>query len=169
MQLNLFESTDLEAAPGTAIMMDFGASTEPDPITQALDYRERIDKRQDPQDIARDEGISVQRLHERLSLLTLLPDIQHWVKIGNLPPAYAALMVGLDAYNQRKALLSFTDTPKMTLLKFRTITNAMHAKQRAAQPLDLFAATIVTEVIDTDPVDTSAWEGEGGAVLPEQY
>ncbi len=173
MQLNLFEPTDLEAAPGVAMALDFGTSAEPDPITEARSYRAQMDADPSltPESIARTDGTSAERVRSRLSLLTLLADIQHWIKIGNLPPAYAAMMVGLDAYNQRKALLSFTDTPKMTLLKFKVITDALHAKQRAAQPATLFTpatVTVTTQDLDTDPADIGAWEGEGGAVLPEQ-
>ncbi len=172
MQLNLFEPTDLEAAPATAVMMDFGASAEPDPITEAMDYRAQLtDPTQTPESIARTLRISAERVRGRLSLLTLLPEMQHWVKHGKLPPAYALLTVGLDAYHQRKAFLAYADASRMTLAQFKAVTDPLHAKQRAAQPATLFTpatVTVTVQDLDTDPADIGAWEGEGGAVLPEQ-
>lgn len=130
----------LDDAEAAAIMLVENTSrVDLDPMAEAVAYQVRIERfGWTPQQIAETAGVSVERVKNRLQLLTLADDIQHYVKIGQFPLGHAQLLHELDKNRQRIALKVFNSAKAMPLSRFRDVVAQLHAEQTAEQQMDMF-------------------------------
>jgi len=89
--------------------------------------------------IAQVAGVSEERVKNRLSLLTLVPEVQHLLKYGNFPIGHAEAMTCLDTNRQRIAVRVYSQSRGMTLPLFRQLVNQLYAEQCQESLFDLEA------------------------------
>ncbi len=110
------------------------------PVEEAEAYQSRVTRYGwDVARIAEVAGVSPQRVKSRLDLLRLVPEIQHFVKIGQFPDNYALCLLDLDNNRQRIALKMFNRAPSMPMLRWRDIVNQLLTDQQAEKQMGLFA------------------------------
>jgi len=132
---------ELDEAEAAAIMLVENTSrVDLDPVAEAAAYQVRIERfGWTPQQIAETAGVSVERVKNRLQLLALAEDIQHYVRIGQFPLGHAQLLNGLDKNRQRIALKIFNSAKAMPLSRFRDVVAKLQEEQTAEQQLDMFS------------------------------
>lgn len=79
--------------------------------------------------IAQVAGVSEARVKSRLSLLDLVPEVQHLLRFGNFPIGHAEAMTCLDNNRQRIAVRVFTESGGMPLPLFRQLVNNLFTEQ----------------------------------------
>jgi ParB/RepB/Spo0J family partition protein len=142
---------DLSDEEAAAIMLaENTGRADLNPIEEATAYQVRIDAFDwDAARVAETAGVSVQRVHDRLALLALVEDIQHFVKIGAFPVSYAKMLTDLDANRQRIALRLFNRSASMPMHRWRGVVQQLlddQAKENMASLFDLEA--LLAEQID---------------------
>jgi ParB/RepB/Spo0J family partition protein len=142
---------DLSDEEAAAIMLaENTGRADLNPIEEATAYQVRIDAfGWDAARVAETAGVSVQRVHDRLALLALVEDIQHFVKTGAFPVSYAKMLTDLDANRQRIALRLFNRSASMPMHRWRGVVQQLlddQAKENMASLFDLEA--LLAEQID---------------------
>lgn len=124
------------------------------PVEEGRAYRARLDRFGWPIDrVAEVAGVSRQRVQDRLSLLTLADDIQHYVRTGNFPLRHATMLADkeLDANRQRIALRVYNSAGNMPIFRWRNILNRLYEGQVAESQMGLFALeSTLVEYVDAD-------------------
>lgn len=144
------ELTDEEAA--AVMLVENTARVDLDPIAEARAYKVRLERfGWSEQQIGRTAGVSTERVKNRLALLTIPEDLQHFVKIGQFPTGHALEIVDLDKDRQRIAVRAFNSAKSMPLPRFREIVEQLRADMIAESQMDMFALELkVMEGIDSD-------------------
>lgn len=110
------------------------------PVEEAEAYQARITRfGWSVAKVAETAGVSVMRVRNRLDLLTLVTDVQHFVKIGQFPDTYALLLRDLDGNRQRIALRLYNRAPSMPLMRWRDLVSQLWEQQQAESQMGLFA------------------------------
>jgi len=146
------EMDDEQAA---AIMLAENTSrADLNPVEEARAYRARLDRfGWEIERVAEVAGVSRQRVQDRLALLSLADDIQHYVRTGNFPVRHATLLAdkGLDANRQRIALRLYNSAGNMPIFRWRNILNRLYEEQVAESQMGLFALeSCLAEYVDAD-------------------
>lgn len=123
------------------------------PMDEANAYQRRVERfGWSTERIAAAAGVSVKRVDDHLMLLTLVSDVQHFVKTGAFTLKFALMLVELDSNRQRIALRAFSTDPKMTLIKWREIVAQLNAQQAAESQISMFGFELVAQrIIDSAP------------------
>lgn len=129
---------ELDDETASAIMLvENTGRADLNPIEEALGYQERIERfGWTIAKIAQVAGVSVDKIHRRLRLLKLTPDIQHLVKSGQLPLGHAEMIYELDANRQRIALRIY-NARNLNAARFKSVVDDLYRQQmdEAATPL----------------------------------
>lgn len=148
------EVSDEEAA--ALMLLENMARVDLDPIAEARAYNVRIEKfGWDTERVAQTAGVNRGLVEDRLKLLSLVPDIQHFISTRQFPIGHAMLLIDLDANRQRIALRIFNAAKTMPLSRFREeVVSRLSADQAAESQMGLFALEmqIIEEVQDDDRV-----------------
>lgn len=101
------------------------------PIEEADAYRVRMDEfGWSEADVAQAAGVSIERVRRRLSLLSLIGDVQHLVGTGHMPVGHAEAMVELDVNRQTIAVRIFREARNgMPLVMFKGIIGQLLEEQ----------------------------------------
>lgn len=155
---------DLSDEEASAMMLaENMARADLNPIEEAEAYQKRIDRfGWSVEQCAEGAGVSQVRVHFRLKLLRLLPDIRFLIQSGNFPMGYAQILAdaALDAGFQMLALKKYRDNPTPTPSWFRNLVCEFKDKQSQGEMFDapLFngvansAENILTPTLPPDPV-----------------
>lgn len=144
--------SDEEAA---AIMLVENTSrVDLDAIAEAEAYQVRAERfGWDEARIAETAGVSLARVRERMRLLGLASDVQHLVKIGQLPMGHALLLTDLDVNRQRIAVQVFAKAQHMPLSRWREIVCQLVQQQADDQQISLFDLDeMLIQQVETDTV-----------------
>lgn len=143
------EMSDEEAA---AIMLGENKNrVDLNPIEEAEGYQSRMVRYGwDARKIAEVAGETEDLVKRRVKLLSLAPDVQHFIKHGQLPIGHGQLLTPLDANRQRIALRIY-NAGGMSLARFKDVVDELiqQQQQEAATPLfdlDAFMREKVAEV-----------------------
>lgn len=120
-----------------------------DPIAEANAYHIRIDRFDwSVAQIAQAAGVSQERVKNRLALLALADDVQHFVKIGQFPQGHALLLTELDKDRQRIALRAYNTAKHMPLTRFSDVVAKLRQQMEAESQISMFdlELLIVAEV-----------------------
>jgi ParB/RepB/Spo0J family partition protein len=124
---------DLDDEAASAIMLAENVSRRDlDPIDEALAYQKRLTQFDwSVEDIAQRAGVTTVRVHFRLKLLRLRPDVQKLIRDGQLQLGYAQILsdADLDTNRQLIALRRLRDNPRPTPTWFRREVNALREEQ----------------------------------------
>lgn len=156
--VNIRAMTDEEAAE---VMLVENVNREDlNPIDEAKGYQKR--QREHSWDVARlasVTGYSQDRIRRRLSLLSLLEEVQDLVIKGHLDVAYAEKMAELNAAGQRAALQLLTKSPDITLFAFTNARNQILEEQSKASLFSLVDFWV-------DQLENQKWviNGTGAAI-----
>lgn len=114
---------DMTDAEADAVMLAENTGRKDlDPVDEAKAYAARMTRYGwDAKTVAEKAGVSVQRVNNRLKLLSLRDDLLHLVRTGNLQMGYAQIMAeaDLDRNRQMIALKRLQTCPAPTLQWFR--------------------------------------------------
>lgn len=124
---------DMTDAEASAVMLaENTGRRDLDPVDEARAYRARMDRYQwDAKTVAEKAGVSVQRVHNRLTLLSLRDDLLHLVRSGNLSIGYAQVIAEseLDKNRQLIAVRKYQECPSPSLPWFRKVCGELSAQQ----------------------------------------
>lgn len=136
---------DLSDEDAAALMLVENTSrVDLDPIAEANAFRVRRDRfGWDDARIAKTAGVSVERVRNRLALLTIAPDLHHWIKIGSFPIGHAQEIVDLDTDRQRIAVRAFNSAKSMPLPRFKEIVAKLREDAIAESQQSLFELELV--------------------------
>lgn len=131
---------DLSDEEAAAIMLaENTGRADLNPIEEANAYRLRVDRfGWDEQRVAQTAGVSVQRVRDRLALLELVEDIQHFIRTGAFPVSYARLLTELDSNRQRIALRLFNTSSSMPMHRWRDVVRKLREDQIKESQMGLF-------------------------------
>ncbi|MFC1960002.1 ParB/RepB/Spo0J family partition protein [Chloroflexota bacterium] len=131
------ELSDEEAA---AIMLaENTGRTDLNPIEEANAYCLRMTRfGWNTRQVADSAGVSLQRVHDRLTLLDLVEDIQHFIKTGAFPVSYAKPLIDLDSNRQRIALRLFNTSSSMPMHRWRDVVRKLRDDQIKESQMGLF-------------------------------
>jgi ParB family chromosome partitioning protein len=123
------------------------------PIEEAHAYAERMDRfGWGIGDLVRVSGKNARHIEKMLSLLQLAEDIQHYVKIGQFPVAYAIKIIELDKNRQRIAIRAFNSTPSMSQYKWSDIIGKLADDQASENQASLFSLEQVLADMSSEPI-----------------
>lgn len=146
-----------DEAASTAMLTENVARADLDLIDEACAYQSRIDAfGWSVDDLADKAGVTVARVHARLKLLKLRPEIQQLVRSGDLQPGYAQILaaVPLDENRQLLAVSGLRDNPAPQVGWFRRLVNALYAEQTQQALVALEALTVpVADVVAAGAVE----------------
>ncbi len=130
---------DLDDEAASAIMLaENTGRADLNPIEEAQAYQSRIERfGWSPERIADIAGVSTELVKRRLSLLSLVPDIQHMVAFGHLPIGHAEAMTRLDRNRQLLAIRVLREKENVPLRLFRQIVNQLLEEQSQEALFDL--------------------------------
>lgn len=137
IKAEVHDLTDREAAD--LMLAENTNRVDLNPMEEAEAYHLRKKRFKMPMDeIAEKAGRSVEHVKNRLSLLSLIDDLQHLVRHGLLPIGHAECLTPLDANRQRIAYRILTEAKNgLTLRQFRHIVNDLLAEQQSQTLFDL--------------------------------
>jgi len=149
---------ELDDETASAIMLvENTGRADLNPIEEAQGYQERIERFDwDVAKIAQVAGVSSETVHSRLRLLKLAPDIQHFVKHGQLPIGHAEMLHKLDANRQRIALRIY-NAGSLSAARFKDVVDELYMQQmeETAMPLFDLEAYMVAKIEEIGtPTDT---------------
>lgn len=127
--------------------------TDLNPIEEGEGYRKRMERfGWSIEKIARIAGKSIQHVKDRLAIVALAEDVQHFVKTGAFPIGHALLLNGLDINRQRIALRVYNAAKSMPLTRFREeVIAKLRAEQDAESQQSLFALELMlVEAVEQD-------------------
>lgn len=122
-----------DEAASAAMLIENLMRVDLDPIEEALAYQDRMDQfGWTVEDIAIRCGVSPVTVHFRLKLLKLRDELQHLIRIGNLPLGYAQTLAdaNLDPNRQMIALRLYRDQINPTPVWFRNQVNRLATEQQ---------------------------------------
>lgn len=134
------DMTDAEAA--AVMLAENTGRKDLDPVDEARAYQARMTRfGWDTRTVAEKAGVSLQRVQNRLKLLTLRDDLLHLVRSGNLQIGYAQVLAeaGLDRNRQLIAIKRLQTCPSPTPQWFRKECSEL--LEAAAQD-DMFAGNL---------------------------
>lgn len=102
--------------------------------------------------LAQTAGKSPDHVQARLLLLELTEDIQHYIRTGAFPEAYAVKLAEarLDTNRQRIALDVYNKATAMSLYRWHTVIQELTAQQQAEKQMPLFDLTAyLVEKVET--------------------
>jgi ParB/RepB/Spo0J family partition protein len=146
------ELSDEEAS---AIMLVENTSRiDLDFIAEAQAYQARIEKfGWTMEKVAEVAGVSAERVRSRIKLLKLADDVQHMVKIGQLPLGHAMAMENLDINRQRIALRVFASAKHMPMARWQEIINELYSQQVSESQMSLFSLeSMLMDKVESDNV-----------------
>lgn len=146
------ELSDEEAA--AIMLVENTGRVDLDPIAEANAYAIRADKfGWTPAKIAEAAGVNVERVTNRMKLLKLVEDIQHYVRIQQFPIGHALLIIDLDANRQRIAIRAFNSAKSMPLNRFRDVVAELMQHQLEESQMDMFTLELkLVEAVQSDAV-----------------
>jgi ParB/RepB/Spo0J family partition protein len=133
----LVKEMDDETASAIMLVENTGRA-DLNPIEEGQAYEAR--RRRfgwDDEKIARIAGVSVGLVKRRISLLSLVPELQHLVANGHFPLGHAEVLVGLDTNRQRIAARIYRESNGMPLRIFRGVVNQLLEEQSQDALFDL--------------------------------
>lgn len=139
---------DDETASGLMLAENTGRQ-DLNPIEEAEGYQQRIERYGwDVAKVAQVAGVSSELVNSRLRLLKLAPDVQHFVKHGQLPLGHGEMLHRLDANRQRIALRIYNSAGSLSAVRFKEIADELYQQQcdEAATPLFDLEAFMVQKV-----------------------
>ena len=146
------ELSDEEAS--ALMLAENTARVDLDPITEANAYQVRVTRFDWSYDrIAETAGVSVDLVKERLKLLRLVPEVQHFVRTRALPIGHAMAMIDLDANRQRIALRVFNASVSMPLAGFKEVVKRLQEEQDSESQMGLF--TLEMQMIEEVKADSA--------------
>ena len=130
---------DLDDEAASAIMLaENTGRADLNPIEEAQAYQSRIERFDwTPEQIADIAGVSAELVKRRVSLLSLVPDIQHMISFGHLPIGHAEAMTRLDRNRQLLAIRVLREKENVPLRVFRQIVNQLLEEQSQDALFDL--------------------------------
>lgn len=146
------ELTDEEAS---AIMLVENTSrVDLDPIAEASAYASRIELYGWTRErVAETAGVSVERVRQRLSLLKLADEVQHLVKVGQMPLGHAVLLEELDINRQRIAVTVYREAKVMPLSRWREVLATLLEQQMAESQMSMFDLQLMmVQAVQADAV-----------------
>lgn len=155
----------------SAIMLvENTARVDLDPIAEALAFNVRVERfGWTVQQIAQTAGVSQERVKNRLALLTLPEDVQHFIKIGQFPQGHALLITELDKDRQRIAVRAFNAAKSMPLPRFQEVVAQLRADMLAEQQMNMFELELqIMEGIDTDQFALRGRKARTGAPVDKK-
>lgn len=137
IKAEVHELTDRETAD--LMLAENTNRVDLNPIEEAEAYHLRKTRfKMSLEEIADKAGRTLEHVRNRLSLLSLIPDLQHLVRFGNLPIGHAEALTPLDANRQRIAYRIYSESKTgLTLRQFRHIINDLLAEQQSQSLFDL--------------------------------
>lgn len=123
--------TDLDDEAASAIMLaENTGRADLNPIEEAMAYEARAARfGWTDAHIAEIAGVSEGLVSRRRSLLSLVPEAQHLVAVGQMPIGHAEALVKLDVNRQRIALRIYGHADNMPLRMFRRVCNDLYEEQ----------------------------------------
>lgn len=147
------ELTDEEAS--ALMLVENTARVDLDPISEALAFSIRVNKLGwTVERVAETAGRSVQVVKDRIALLAVIPEVQHFIRLKQFPIGHALAMTDLDANRQRIAFRVFTEAVSMPLSRFLDVVHRLRDEQGKESQMDMFALELqlVQEVVtDSQP------------------
>ncbi|MCU0466172.1 MAG: ParB/RepB/Spo0J family partition protein, partial [Anaerolineae bacterium] len=143
--------SDEEAS--TIMLLENLARENLDPIAEAKGLDVRMKKfGWTEEQAAQAAGMSVERVRNRVALLVLPDDIQHFVKIGSFPLGHAACILDLDKDRQRIAVRAFNSAKSMPLSRFQELVAGLREDMLAENQMSLFdlEAMVISAVEDSN-------------------
>lgn len=112
------------------------------PMDEAGAYQKWVTLGASVEEIARETNKKPAHIRKMLSLLELCADVQHLVKTGQLPAAYAFAMAELNEWSQSQAVKALGNCSRMpTLADWRKVCGELLASQQQTAMFDLDALT----------------------------
>lgn len=108
-------------------------------IEEAEAYQKRQERGWAIPRIAETAGVTSQHVQNRLDLLELVPEIQHFVRFGQFPETFALHVLPLDNNRQRIALKAYNRAPSMPLLRWKNVIAQLLEDQLSEAQMGLFA------------------------------
>jgi ParB family chromosome partitioning protein len=131
---------ELSDEQASAIMLAENTSrADLNPIEEATAYHSRIETfGWSHERVAQVAGVSVDLVKRRVSLLDLVPEVQHLVASGHFPIGHAEALTSLDPNRQRIALRIYRESKNgLPLAHFRGIVNQLLEEQSQDALFDL--------------------------------
>jgi ParB/RepB/Spo0J family partition protein len=153
------DATDEEAS--IAMLAENTARQDLDPIDEAQGYQSRMIRfNWTDREIADKAGVSLQRVRNRLALLSLREDFQGLVRSGQFTIGYAQILAEaeLDKNRQLVALRKYQENPSPTLVWFRRTCGELSQQQAQGDLFDspLFGGTDFSATQTVQKVDWQA-------------
>lgn len=155
----------------SAIMLvENTARVDLDAIAEANAYQVRVERfGWTVAQIALAAGVSQERVKNRLALLTLAEDLQHFIKIGQFPQGHALLITGLDKDRQRIAVRAFNSARSMPLPRFQEVVAQLRADMLAEQQMNMFELELqIMEGIDSEQFALRGRKARTGAPVDKK-
>ena len=144
------ELTDEEAS--AAMLIENVHRVDLNPMDEARGYQKRMnDFGWTINKIYKETNVSVKRIESRLSLLNLVPEMQHLIETDTVGVQFGESMSELDANRQRIALQYVVKSERPLLRELRAIVGKLHAEQVQEPMFDLNA--LVSQAIEQETDD----------------
>ncbi|RRR76567.1 MAG: ParB/RepB/Spo0J family partition protein [Candidatus Viridilinea halotolerans] len=133
-----------DRAARSAMMAENTHRADIDPIDEANGYAAFIaDFGVTSAEVARTVGVDVQRVNRRLSLRSLLPELQTILRTRPELIVHMELLTRLDRNYQHAALTTLTQRSEVRLPEFRRIVHALLERQAQEAQLSIFDAELL--------------------------
>jgi ParB/RepB/Spo0J family partition protein len=120
--------TDEQAA--SIMLAENTARKDLNALEEARAYQRRIEKHGwSVSEVAQKAGVNPNRVRERIKLLGLVHEVQHFVSTGAFPIGHALMLDGLDANRQRAALKVFNSAKRMSYFDFQELVAKLREQQ----------------------------------------
>jgi len=145
---------DLDDQQASAIMLIENIERKDlNPMEEAQAYSERMKRfAWGIGDLVRVTGKNARHIEKMLSLLKLTEDIQHYIRIGQFPVAFAVGIIELDKNRQRMALRVFNSTPTMSQYRWKDIVGKLAEDQASENQAPLFSLEQVLADMSHEPI-----------------
>ena len=141
------------------MLVENTARVDLDPIAEGSAYQARMTVyKWDAAQVAEVAGVTTGIVEDRLALLRLADDVQHYVRTRALPIGHALLLVDLDNNRQRIALKVFTAASSMPLHRFRDVVQQLAAQQAEESQISMFDLELL--LVSQVESDVVYWRGK---------
>ncbi len=127
-----------DESASTIMLVENVVRVDLNPIDEANGYKKRIEKfGWSETEIARRAGVSPHKVANRLSLLKIVPEAQHMIKVGEMGVQFGETMSNLDNNRQRIALRYVVDNERPLLRVFKQIVGQLAMEQAQDTMFDI--------------------------------